>query len=253
MCHTEPSLKFVDDLPVCISLFKKNEKSWRENRLNASCTLWEYILATYGYSPGSENLQEERIYHAIFEPTFHRSCFLSLSITPNDTDAILTFGYLADIWEWERYREILSALRKNEFPVLADEARVYLMNMQKKALEGKYELPFFPNEESFYVRDVQMAAVPLDALQRFRQHMLELHPLGLHTPNATAIGRDGMLARGIVTDRHCTHRFDLWTVEKELTNRHRAFFHALIDVGYASFEAGVQGYLNEIRRYLLSE
>lgn len=237
-------------MSVHVFLFKKKGISLRENRLDEANTLWEYILTTYGYCPGSENLREERIYHAIFQPTFHRHCFLSLHITPPDTDAILTFGYLEHIWEWKRHLEILSAIREmQEFPLLSDDAFDYLKNIQMEALREKYGVSLFPDEESVYLRNVQMAAVPLEALRHFEQHMQEIQPFELRTlmlePEEA---RDGITARGIVTDRYRTHRFDIWPVP--LTERQRTFFLEFIRLGSTSVEEAEQEHLKEIQRYL---
>ncbi|GCF09982.1 hypothetical protein [Dictyobacter arantiisoli] len=237
-------------MSVHVFLSKKTGISLRENRLNEANTLWEYILTTYGYCPESENLREERIYHAIFQPTFHRHCFLSLHITPTDTDAILTFGYLAHIWEWKRYLEILSAIREmQEFPMLSDDAFVYLKNIQMEALREKYVFSSFPDEESVYLRNVQMTAVPLETLQYFEQKMQEIQPfeLGILVPEPQ-YARDGITARGIVTDRYRTHRFDIWPVP--LTGRYRAFFLEFIRLGSACVEEAEQKHLKEIQRYL---
>jgi hypothetical protein len=237
-------------MSVHVFLSKKNGISLRENRLNEANTLWEYILTTYGYCPGSENLREERIYHAIFQPTFHRHCFLSLHIPATDTNAILTFGYLASIWEWKRYLEIVSAIREmQEFPRLSDDAFVYLKNIQMEALREKDVFSSFPDEESVYVRNVQIVAVPLEAFQHFEQRMQEIQPFELGTLMLDPQdARDGITARGIVTDRYRAHRFDIWPVP--LTHRHRAFFLEFIRVGSASIEEAEQEHLKEIQGYL---
>jgi hypothetical protein len=215
----------AENMSVHVFLSKKKGRSLRENRLDEANTLWEYILTTYGYCPGSEDLREERIYHAIFQPTFHRHCFLSLHTTPPDTDAILTFGYLAHAWEWKRYLEILSAIREiQEFPLLSDDACVYLKN-------------------------IQMEAVPLETLRHFEQQMQEIHPFELSTLMLEPQdARDGITARGIVTDRYRTHRFDIWPAP--LTDRQRAFFLEFIRLGSASVEEAEQEHLKEIQRYL---
>ncbi|WP_201378440.1 hypothetical protein [Ktedonobacter sp. SOSP1-52] len=225
----------------------------KENRLEETNTLWEYILTTYGYCPASENLQEERIYHAIFQPTFHRHCFLSLHITPGDTDALLTFGNLAHIWDLKRYFEILSEIREmQEFPILSDEATIYLSSMQRETLGGKSVFPSFINEESVYLRNVQMAPVPVEALRHFEQKMQEVQPFELNSlmlkPQEA---RDGITARGIITDRYSKHHFDIWPIP--LTSRHKAFFLEFIRLGCTSVEGTGQENLKEIQRYLSLE
>lgn len=159
---------------------------------------WEDLLTAYGYCLRPERLQEEHLYHAIFQPAFHQPCFLSLYITFPGVESILTFGYLTNNCKWERNKELHS--QRKETVTFAKPG----------------------DEESVYLRDVQMIDVPLEALQHFEQQMHEVHLLAPGNSQLTGRGRDGMGARGIVTDKNGTHHFDIWTME-ELAEQQSAF------------------------------
>lgn len=216
------------------------------NKLDEANTLWECILAIYGYCPGPEDLRNERVYHAIFRPAFHRSCFLSVHLSPTDSEAILTFGYFVHAWEWKKYLEILAAIRTmqgssrySEDTFASDKSR------QGEILSQLSEhLPLL-EEESAYISKVHMAAISSEALEQFERRMQEIDPFELATlmlePQQA---RDGIAARGIVTEQARSHRFDIWPVP--LTSRHRAFFLACISIGCACLEGAEQEQLKAV-------